>query len=124
MLGKPSLSRAAQWLNPAAFASPAAGSYGTMPIDAIQGPGRWNVDIGLTRSFHVAAHQAQFRFEAFNVFNHVNPSNPITAMNNPNFGRITSTATDPRILQVPSIPCSRKVTDGHRPGTRQRASGA
>ena len=40
-----------QWLNPAAFQAPAPGTYGTMPLDAILGPGRWNVDMGLSRSF-------------------------------------------------------------------------
>jgi hypothetical protein len=89
-----------QWLNPAAFAAPAAGAYGTMPIDALRGPGRWNVDMGLTRSFGVGTGQVQFRFEAFNVFNHVNPSNPVSVLNNANFGQVTSTATDQRILQL------------------------
>jgi hypothetical protein len=90
----------AQWLNPAAFAVPAAGTYGTMPIDAILGPGRWNVDMGLTRSFRVTSQQLQFRFEAFNVFNHINPANPVTTMNSPSFGKIIATSTDPRILQL------------------------
>lgn len=33
-----------QWLNPAAFQAPAPGTYGSMPLDAIKGSGRWNVD--------------------------------------------------------------------------------
>ena len=90
-----------RWLDPAAFATPASGTYGTMPIDAIRGPGRWTVDMGLTRSFRVVdAQQLQFRLEAFNVLNHVNPSNPVTNLSSSNFGQITSTATDPRILQL------------------------
>jgi hypothetical protein len=89
-----------QWLNPAAFALPAAGSYGTMAIDAVQGVGRWNVDMGLTRSLRLADQQVQFRVEAFNVFNHVNPANPVSTMNNPNFGKIVNTATEPRIVQL------------------------
>ena len=89
-----------QWLNPAAFQAPATGTYGTMAPDAIEGPGRWNVDMGLTRAVRFADRQLQFRFEAFNVLNHLNPSNPISAINNPNFGRVTSAATEPRILQV------------------------
>jgi hypothetical protein len=90
----------AQWLNPAAFQAPAAGAHGTMPIDALVGPGRWNVDMGVTRAFRIDRRQLQFRLEAFNVFNHVNPANPVSALNNPNFGRITAAATDPRILQL------------------------
>src|SRR6187399_1922879 len=41
----------AQWLNPAAFQRPADGTYGTMPLDAIRGVTRWNIDSGLSRSF-------------------------------------------------------------------------
>jgi hypothetical protein len=89
-----------RWLNPAAFAAPAAGSYGTMAIDALQGPGRWNVDTGLTRSFGVGTGQVQFRLEVFNLFNHVNPSNPISVLSSPTFGQVTSTATDQRIMQL------------------------
>lgn len=44
-----------QWLNPAAFERPAAGTYGTMPLDAIQGSHRWNIDTALSRSFAAVA---------------------------------------------------------------------
>ena len=40
----------------------------------------------------------EFRVEAFNVANHVNPNNPSASLNNQNFGKITS-AQDPRIMQ-------------------------
>ena len=42
-----------QWLNPAAFQLPALGTYGTMPLDAMLGPGRLNVDTGVSRSFRL-----------------------------------------------------------------------
>jgi hypothetical protein len=90
-----------QWLNPTAFAAPAAGTYGTMPIDAFRGPGRWNVDMNLSRNFRLnGPQQLQLRVEAFNLLNHVNPSNPITSLSSSTFGKITTTATDPRILQL------------------------
>ena len=91
-----------QWLNPAAFALPAVGTYGTMPLDAILGPGRWNVDTGLSRSFRFGSQQMQFRWEVFNVFNNMTPSNPVSAMNNSDFGKVTSlaTGTAPRIMQL------------------------
>jgi hypothetical protein len=89
-----------QWLNVAAFKAPDPGTYGTMPIDAFRGPGRWNVDMSLTRSFPLATRQLQLRLEAFNVFNHVNPSNPVTGLNSSNFGQITSIASPPRIVQL------------------------
>jgi hypothetical protein len=91
-----------QWLNPAAFRVPANGTYGTMPLDAIVGPGRWNVDAALSRSFEFgSSRRVQFRWEVFNVFNTTNPSNPVSALNSADFGRITSLAagTAPRIMQ-------------------------
>jgi hypothetical protein len=89
-----------RWLNPAAFAAPAAGTYGNHENNSLVGPGRFNVDVGLTRSFGVGgARQIQFRAEAFNVFNRVHLNTPVSALNNGNFGRITS-AGDPRIVQL------------------------
>jgi hypothetical protein len=39
------------------------------------------------------------RFEAFNVTNRVNLSNPSASVGGSNFGKITSTSGAPRILQ-------------------------
>ena len=56
--------------------------------------------MGLTRTFNVRENQSvEFRAEAFNLPNHLNPENPVTALNNAEFGRITS-AQDPRIVQL------------------------
>ena len=43
----------------------------------------------------------QFRWEVFNVFNRMTPNNPVSAMNNSDFGKVTSLAagTAPRIMQ-------------------------
>jgi hypothetical protein len=40
----------------------------------------------------------QFRAEAFNLFNHTNFDNPVSVLNSPLFGRLT-TAEPPRVLQ-------------------------
>jgi len=92
-----------QWLNPAAFAQPALGSYGNSGRNAYVGPGLRNVDLSLVRSFRFATHQIEARLEAFNAFNWFRWGNPTTALNNVNFGRILSTQTgaagDPRIMQ-------------------------
>ena len=42
----------------------------------------------------------EYRFEAFNVFNATHLANPVTGLTNPNFGKITGTDGDPRILQM------------------------
>ena len=94
----------AQWLNPLAFQRPADGTYGTMPLDAIQAVGRWNIDLGLSRSLGFGGNQRQFqlRLEAFNVLNTVTPGNPQTTLTSTDFGKVTSLAagTAPRVLQL------------------------
>ena len=54
----------------------------------------------LSRNLRMGERRLEVRVEAFNVFNHVNPSNPVSVLNNPNFGQVISTATDQRILQL------------------------
>jgi hypothetical protein len=90
-----------QWLNPAAFATPALGQYGPLIQRAnVTGPGSIRIDLGLTRTFRVREGQSvEFRAEAFNAPNHVNPGNPNTTLTDSAFGRILS-ASDPRIIQM------------------------
>ena len=53
----------------------------------------------VTRTFKVGGAQSmQFRWEVFNVINHVNFNAPVTALNSASFGQIL-TAGDPRIMQ-------------------------
>jgi hypothetical protein len=88
------------WLNPRAFAQPALGTYGNLGIANIQGPSRFTLDTGITRTFKLwEEHSLQFRWEIFNLPNHVNPDNPTSALNSVNFGRILG-AGDPRIMQM------------------------
>ena len=89
-----------RWLSPSAFRTPAPGVYGNLVNNSLIGPGRFNVDMGLVRSFKFGGERMiQFRAEAFNVFNRVNLGNPVSALNSSNFGLITS-ASDPRIIQL------------------------
>ena len=70
ILDDPYLKQGYRWLNPAAFQAPAPGTYGTMPINTIVAPGRFNIDAGLTRSFRTKGEQElQFRAEVFNLLN-------------------------------------------------------
>ena len=88
-----------RYLTPAAFAQPALGTYGTSGRNAFEGPGSRNVDLSLVRAFRFAeTHRIEARLEAFNAFNFFRYNNPVTALNNANFGRILS-AGDPRIMQ-------------------------
>ena len=96
------------WLNPAAFASPAAGSYGNLGLNDVKGPGVFQFDMALTRMFRIREKQTlQFRAEAFNLPNHLNPAVPVSTTNSGAFGRIQAdisgtsglSAGDPRIIQ-------------------------
>ena len=86
-----------QWLNLAAYARPANGEWGSAP--QIEAPGFIRVDMGLTRTFRITERQSiQFRAEAFNLPNHLNPDDPDVTLNSAFFGQIRN-ATDPRIMQ-------------------------
>jgi hypothetical protein len=94
-----------QWLNPAAFQpvkDMPPGTYGTMPIDAILGPGTWKVDMALSRSFRFGMQQMQFRLETFNLLNTVTPANPVSVLTDANFGKVIAlaTGTAPRVIQL------------------------
>jgi hypothetical protein len=94
-----------QWFNTipigtagSAFSRPAAGTFGDLGRNALRGPGYWRVDASLFKNFSFGAGRVlQARFEAINLFNHVNLGNPdgevgVPGNNNANAGRITSTA--------------------------------
>jgi hypothetical protein len=123
--------------NPLAFARPIVlagqlipSSNGTARADAIgtdignvgrnvlRGPQQTNVDFSLIKRFQIReSKNIEFRAEFFNLFNHVNLTNPISNLNalqssggsidpitgriiNPgDFGRIISTSNNPRIIQ-------------------------
>jgi hypothetical protein len=88
-----------RYLNPAAFARPTTGEYGNMGRSNILGPGLIRIDMGLTRKFRLQeTHTLEFRAEAFNLPNHLNPGNPNTNLSSPNFGRIL-TAREERVMQ-------------------------
>jgi hypothetical protein len=97
------------WFNPLAFQQPATGTYGNLGTRNLLGPGSINIDMGLTRVFRLSEKRSiQFRAEAFNMPNHVNPNNPnaptptsapMPTLTDPNFGKILS-AADGRTMQM------------------------
>ncbi len=59
-----------EWINPAVFAVPAAGTFGDAPRDVARAPGLWQADVGLSKRIALKErYQLQFRAEAFNLFN-------------------------------------------------------
>ena len=87
------------YLNPAAFVRPAAGTLGSVGRGSIRGPATSQFDLALSRTFQVRERQRiEFRAEAFNVPNSFHMNDPQTNLNSNTFGQITS-ARDPRIMQ-------------------------
>ncbi len=96
------------WLNIKAFETPTQATGLCSPVTLscgygnaaqLRGPGLINLDLGLTRRFQVREGQSvEFRAEAFNAPNHVNPMNPSSALNSQTFGKSVA-AADPRIMQ-------------------------
>lgn len=88
------------WFNAGAFVQNAAGTYGTVGINSLRGPGFWNIDTAVSKDFHIAEQkQLQFRASFFNVLNHANLNNPQSSRTSPTFGQITS-ASDPRVIEL------------------------
>ena len=88
------------YLDRAAFAQPAPGTLGDLPRNSGVGPNFWNVDLAVSRMIALGGTQrVELRLESFNLLNHFNWGNPTTNFNAGTFGRITSQAGDPRIMQ-------------------------
>jgi hypothetical protein len=88
-----------RYLNPNAFQQPELGTFGNMRRGNIEGPGTWQFDMALSRTFQVReAQRLEFRAEAFNVTNSLIKLPPTTVLNSNTFGQIIS-SRDARIMQ-------------------------
>jgi carboxypeptidase family protein len=99
------------YLNPAAFAYPAAGQLGTHKRNSIEGPAYWTIDLAVSRRIPLGATQdLELRVETFNLLNHFNWGNPGPPLGGGgnvntanfdagNFGQIITQAGTPRIFQ-------------------------
>jgi hypothetical protein len=89
-----------RWFNTAAFAVPAAYTFGNSAPNLLQGPGRYNLDSGLFKTTKLAERFAlTVRMEAFNVFNHANLGNPGTNISSPSAFGYTTGRNGNRITQ-------------------------
>jgi hypothetical protein len=90
-----------QWINPAAFSIPSAGTFGNLGRNTVRGPGIQNVDISLAKTHHLREDlRLQFRAELFNALNHPNFAPPATQLDAPTtFGVISSTVLNQRQIQ-------------------------
>jgi hypothetical protein len=93
------------YFNPAAFTSaPTIGDgtgFGNCGVGILRGPRQKNLDLAVERKFAVTERSSlQFRTEFFNAANTPQFGNPITDREaGPAFGLITSTVTNPRLIQ-------------------------
>ncbi|MGH9744302.1 MAG: carboxypeptidase regulatory-like domain-containing protein [Candidatus Acidiferrum sp.] len=82
-------------INPAAFAQPAPGTFGTCAPWKYYGPGIQMWDLSLFKQFKITERwKAEFRTEFFNAFNHPNFANPSAGFNPASlggFGKVTNT---------------------------------
>lgn len=82
----------AHYYNPAAFAPVTTATFGNVGRNTIRGPGIWNTDLSIVRTFPIEERfKLQFRAEFYNLPNTSHFGNPDTHVNDGNFMRITST---------------------------------
>jgi hypothetical protein len=75
--------------------------YGNSGVGIVSGPGNFNFDISIIKTFRISERQSViFRSEFFNAFNHPQFNNPFAAVDTPStFGQITTTSVNPRLIQ-------------------------
>ena len=87
------------YFNSAAFAQPASGTLGNLTRNIGVGPAFWSIDLAISRLIPLGTQRVELRFESFNVLNQFNWGPPATNFNSGQFGRITTQAGGPRIMQ-------------------------
>jgi hypothetical protein len=92
-----------QYFNIAAYSPNALGTPGDASRRSFSGPGEFNFDLALLKSFRFSEARAlEFRLESFNTFNHAQFFGPASVNGNVNsalFGQVVKAAA-PRLLQL------------------------
>jgi hypothetical protein len=80
------------WLNPAAYSLPAAGTFGNLGRNTFYGPGYAQEDLSLIKNTVLGElYRLQFRAEIFNFVNHPNFDLPQSTFNTSTFGQTLNT---------------------------------
>lgn len=83
------------YLNSADFSLPAPGTFGNVAKGSFRGPGYFDWDASLARSFPFEGSRAfELRAEYFNVINRNNLNNPTNSLASGGFGRISSSTAN------------------------------
>jgi hypothetical protein len=90
---QPATGQSVRFFNPAAFATPAPGTFGNLARDVYYGPGFKTVDVSVFKTIKMnKGASVQVRCEVFNVFNITNWANPgSTVSSSTSFGLLTNT---------------------------------
>ena len=100
-----------QLINRAAVRAPGPGQIGSLGRNSLPGPGFWNVDLSLKRSFKLAplgeAGKIEASVSAFNAFNHSNLGFPSIFSGYAQYGPTQNQAEFPAAL--PEFPSPRRV---------------
>jgi hypothetical protein len=78
--------------------------FGNSGTGIVEGPGQANLDLALSKTaivnWPIEKSSVQFRAEFFNALNHPQFANPDSNFTSPTFGVISSTAVNPRVIQL------------------------
>ena len=105
LVGKPSLSPAdrtpAHFFNTSAFATAPQFTIGSASRNPVRGPAYRDLDLALVKHTTLFREtDLEFRAELFNLTNTPAFGQPNGSFGSPAFGSITSTTTDPRVMQL------------------------
>jgi hypothetical protein len=92
----------AHWISYSSFAAPAPLVFGNSARNAFYGPGLFNWNMAMFKSFRIAEHaRFEFRGETFNTFNHTEFETVSTTYSSgsASFGKVTA-VYDPREIQL------------------------
>lgn len=93
-----------QWFDPNAFVAPQKWQWGNSERNSVFGPGFWNWDIGIQKTFSITEnHRLQLRGDALDAFNHFNLGNPSAAIADTRDGGVAApnaAGSGNRIIQI------------------------
>ena len=87
------------YFNRAAFALAPLGELGDAKRNLAVGPSFWQIDMLVSRLIEVGTQRVELRLDVSNLLNNFNWGDPVINFNSGAFGRITTQAGAPRILQ-------------------------
>jgi hypothetical protein len=83
------------------WAQPAVDTFGNVGRNSLRGPKYFDSDLALFKNFSITEKaKAQFQFQFYNVFNHVNLANPDACVDCGNTGRITGIAANSQLRSL------------------------